>query len=210
MRSIAALSLIALSLGAVIVDRIAITVGSKVITDSEIDLRLRLTAFENGDRPDFSLTARKRAADRLVDQKIVEREMDVGHYPHLNDETPALLLANYIQTYYKSDAAGLDRAIALAGITAADLENDLARQSDLLSFLNLRFRPSVQVSEQDVRQYFDQQIRPKETAQVSLNDFRARIEERITDQRADTEMEAWLKDQRRRAKIEYLEKELQP
>src|SRR5580704_4898262 len=43
---------------AVIVDRVAATVGIKVITDSEIDLRIRLTAFQNDDKPDMSLAAR--------------------------------------------------------------------------------------------------------------------------------------------------------
>ena len=107
-----------------IVDRIAITVGNKVITDSEIDQRIRLTAFESGDKPDFSLAARKAAADRLIDQKLVEREMEVGHYPRLKAETTA------------TDAAARDRALAQYGLTPADLEADLARQADLLSFLN--------------------------------------------------------------------------
>src|ERR1043166_1281731 len=69
----------------VIVDRIAITVGNKGITESAIVLRIRLTAFENDESPDFSLASRKATADRLVDQRIVEREMDVGHYTRLGD-----------------------------------------------------------------------------------------------------------------------------
>jgi hypothetical protein len=68
---------------AVIVDRVAATVGIKVITDSEIDLRIRLTAFQNDEKPDLSLIARRQAVERLIDQKLVEREMDVGHYPRL-------------------------------------------------------------------------------------------------------------------------------
>jgi hypothetical protein len=182
---------------AVIVDRVAITVGNKVITDSEIDLRIRLTAFENGEKPDFSLAARKVAADRLIDQKLVEREMDVGHYPRLKAETTA------------PDTAARDRSLALYGLTAADLEQDLARQADLLSFLNLRFRPSVQVSDQDVRQYFDKQ-NPSGPGQVTLNDMRAQIEQRLASQRADAELETWLKDQRKGTKIVYLEKDLAP
>ena len=154
---------------AVIVDRIAITVGNKVITDSEIDLRIRLTAFENGEKPNFSLTARKVAADRLIDQKLVEHEMDVGHYPRLKAETTA------------PDTAARDRALAQYGLTPTDLEQDLARQADLLNFLNLRFRPSVQVSDQD-----------------------------IAGKRADAEMETWLRDQRKGVKIVYLEKDLAP
>ncbi len=189
--------LAALPAFAVIVDRVAITVGNRVITDSEIDVRIRLTAFENGEKPDFSPAARKVAADRLIDQKLVEREMDVGHYPRLKAESTA------------PDTTVRDRVLAQYGLTPADLEQDLARQADLLNFLNLRFRPSVQVSDQDIRQYFDKQIQPKE-GQVTLNDLRAQIEQRIAGQRADTEMDTWLRDQRKGTKIVYLEKDLAP
>lgn len=206
----AALGLVAVTAMATIVDRIAITVGNKVITDSEIDLRIRLTALENGDKPDFALASRKAAADRLVDQKLVEREMDVGHYPHLTSDAPGALLADYARNVYKSDTAALGRVLATYGINETDLADDLTRQSDLLNFLNLRFRPAVQVSDQDIRRYFDQKIRPNQKGEVSLNDFRTQIEQLITSQRADAEMDVWLKDQRKRTKIEYLEKDLAP
>ena len=64
-------------------DRVAASVGIKVITDSEIDLRIRLTAFQNDEKPELSVAARRIAVERLIDQKLVEREMDVGHYPRL-------------------------------------------------------------------------------------------------------------------------------
>ena len=60
MRSVAIIAaLMAVPAAAVIVDRVAATVGIKVITDSEIDLRIRLTAFQNDEKPDFSLAARR-------------------------------------------------------------------------------------------------------------------------------------------------------
>ena len=38
---------LAMPMAATIVDRIAVSVGTQVITDSEIEQRIRLTAFEN-------------------------------------------------------------------------------------------------------------------------------------------------------------------
>jgi hypothetical protein len=169
------LLLVSIAARAVIVDRVAITVGNKVITESAIELRVRLTAFENGDRPDFSLAGRKIAAQRLIDQKLVEREMDVGNYPRLADDDRAELLNRFAQTNFNSDRAALVRALEGYRVTETDLEDDLARQSDLLSFLNVRFRPAVDSSD-----------------------------------RADAEMESWLKDKRRQTRIQYLEKDLSP
>jgi hypothetical protein len=157
---------------ALIVDRIAIAAGTKVITDSEIQLRIRLTALQNNALPDFSLESRKRAAQLLIDQRIVEREMDVGHYPRLSGDARKGLLAKF-----SADQQRLRQSLREYGLTADDLEEDLARQADLLTFLSLRFRPAA---------------------------------ETLSDERADSELNAWLRDQRKRTRIEYLEKELAP
>jgi len=197
------LLLLAPTLSAVIVDRIAVTAGNQVITDSEIDQRIRLTAFENGVKPDFTAAMRKAAADRLIDRKLVEHEMDVGHYPRIGADRRSTLLAGYAKDNFKSDNAAMNKELAAFGLTPAELEDDLARQADLLTFLSVRFRPEVQVTEQDIRDYARQKS-------LSVDDFRAQIERALTNQRADADMDAWLKDQRRRAKVQYLEKELAP
>jgi hypothetical protein len=188
---------------ATIVDRIAVAIGNQVITQSEIDQRIRLTAFENGQQPDFSAASRKQATQRLIDEKLVEHEMSIGRYPGMPDERkPALLSA-----YEKNGAAKLDAELARRGLTREDLMNDLARQQDLLTFLNLRFRPAVQVNEQDVQSYYRQHFAQ---ANVPLNEVRSQIEQKLTDERADSELDAWLKRQRQRTRIDYLEKDLEP
>jgi hypothetical protein len=182
-------SMAAVPLGAVIVDRVAITVGNKVITESEIDLRIRLTAFENNEKPDFSAASRRQAAQRLIDQKLVEREMDVGRYPRAVPEPAKQLTASATLKSY--------------GLTPDDLARDLAWQSELLTFLSLRFRPAVQVTDQDVEKYFKDQ-----SLKGELNDVRAQIEEKLTGERADKELDLWLQDQRKRTRIEYALKDL--
>jgi antitoxin component HigA of HigAB toxin-antitoxin module len=190
---------------AVIVDRIAVAAGEKIITASEIDLRIRLTAFQNREKADVGLASRRRAAEELIDQKLIEREMDVGHYPRLDVIGRKALLTDYEKAEYKSDPVSLAKALAVYGLTTEDLEDDLGRQSDLLTFLNLRFRPAVQVTDQDVQKYFDENA-PKGGR---LNEMRAVIEQKLTNARADKELDLWLADQRKRTRIEYLEKDLQ-
>lgn len=190
---------------AVIVDRIAITIGNQVITDSEIDERIRLTAFENDEQPDFSLAARRQAAQRLIDEKLVEHEMSVGRYPGTPDDRRPALLAEFEKE--RGGAANLDRELAARRLTREELMNDLARQQDLLTFLNLRFRPSVAISEQQVQTYFREHYA---SSGIPLNDVRSAIEQKLTGDRADAELDAWLKSQRARTRIEYLESELAP
>jgi len=189
---------------ATIVDRIAITLGTQVITDSEIDQRIRLTSFENGEKPNFSPESRKQAAQRLIDEKLVEHEMTVGHYPGMPDDRKPALLAAYEKD---GGAAKLDAELAKRGLTRDDLKNDLARQQNLLTFLNLRFRPAVQISEQEIQRYYREHFAQ---AKVPLNEVRSAIEQKLTNQRADAELDQWLKGQRERAAIEYFEKDLAP
>jgi len=204
--------LLALPAAAVIVDRVAVTVGVKVIADSEIDLRIRLTAFQNEEKVDLSLPARRRAAERLIDQKLVEREMDVGHYPRLAAERGATLLNDYISANFKSDREAFLRNLAAYGLTAQELQDDLVTQTDLLTFVNLRFRPAVEVTDEDVKKYFSEKILPRlaKTQEASVSQMRAQIEQQLTTERADRELDLWLQDQRKRTKIEYEEKDLAP
>lgn len=213
MRALTVLALLLpLSARGVIVDRVAVTVGDKVITDSEIDLRIRLTAFQNDEKPEFSLASRRKAAEELIDQKLIEHEMDLGHYPRLEAKGRKALLDEYAAKNYHSDPAAMAKALTECGLTPEELEEDLGRQSDLLTFLNLRFRPAVDVTDQDVQKYLDEHVTKEELQKVqpaALQQLRAQIEQKLTTERSEKELDLWLEDQHKRTKIEFLEKDLQ-
>jgi hypothetical protein len=198
---------------AVIVDRSAITVGNKVITDSDIIRRVRLAAFQNGQAPDFSLASRKETAQRLIDLKLVEREMDVGNYVRESAAQSAKLLSAFTEEHFKGNAEALRLALSAIELTPADLQAELAEQADFESFVELRFLPAVtQASDQEVQEYYQNHIlammKPGETT-PSLADSRAGIEKALANERADLELNGWLRDQRAPTKITYLESALQ-
>ena len=188
-----------------IVDRISVTVGNRVISSSDIETRLRLSAMQNGKAVDLSLAARREAAQQLIDQRLVAREMELGHYPRLEPAERARLLPALAATSFKASMEALDGALASAHLQRQDLEEDLARQSELLTFLSLRFRPAVQVSDADVERYYRERIIVK----VPLNDIRDSIEQSVANERADQELEKWLADQRKRTRIVFVDRELQ-
>ena len=187
-----------------IVDRIAVTVANRVITASDVETRLRLSAFQNGEQPDFALAARRAAVQLLIDQRLIEREMKVGHYPQLGAEERTRLVPTFAASGYNSSVTVLEQALAGARLTRQDLEDDLARQFELITFLNLRFRPAVQVSDEEVERYY----RERGTEQAPLAEARPAIEQRIATERADRELENWLAEQRRRTRIVFVEADL--
>jgi len=199
----------AMSLPGAIVDRVAITVGTKAITESEIVLRIRLEAFQNGTLPVFTPASRRETAERLIDLKLVEREMDLGHYARTTPADAKTLVAAFTAEHYQSNPEALRLSLATALLTPEDLANELAEQADLLSFLNLRFRPSVQIPDRDIEKYFHENIEGKDPAKpVVLSDVRAGIEQILATQRADLDLETWLRDQRKTTRIIYLVEDL--
>ncbi len=205
--------LIAVTLSAVIVDRSAITVGNKVITDSEIIRRIRLAAFQNRTVPDLSLTSRREAAQRLIDLKLVEREMDVGNYVRESSDQSAKQLSAFTDEHFKGSTEMLQLALGAIELTPADLQAELAEQADFESFIELRFLPAVaQASDQEVEEYYRNHIvtavKPGEKP-PTLADSRTKIDQILANERADLELNAWLRDQRAHTRITYLESALQ-
>jgi len=194
-----------------IIDRIAITAGNQVITESQIDGEIRVTAFLNRDKPDLSADARKEAAARLIEQALIKREMDLSHYP-LPDLKDADESLKSIQTMYSSDA-DFQNALEDSGITVDELRRRLWWQLTLLRFIDYRFRPGIQIPYADVQVYYRQQVtqwQRKGTQPIpTLQESREQIEEILTQKRIDQALEQWIKDTRNQVTVNYLDAALQ-
>src|ERR1700691_3354793 len=110
-------------LSAEIIDRIVITAGNQVITQSQVDDEVRVTAFLNREKLDLGPEARRQAADRLIEQALIKREMDLSHYPlpELSDAGESL---QSIKAMYSSDAEFQD-ALEGYGISQDELTRRL-------------------------------------------------------------------------------------
>ena len=58
-----------------IIDRIAASVGNKVITASDLDRQLRVAAFQDGVKADFSPARKRAAAEAMIEQKLIQTEL---------------------------------------------------------------------------------------------------------------------------------------
>lgn len=189
-----------------ILDRIAVSVGSRVITETDIDREIRITALLNNQKPDFSPAAKRQAAERMVDQTLVRSELEASRYlPPTASETDAALGEE--KARYGDDAA-YRRALAEYGVSEDDLKARLTWQLTLLRFIDIRFRPGIQIGDEEIRKYFDEhlravleQVHPGQTP--SLDEQRAGIEQTLIRQAADAQVEQWLKEAHSRTRIQY-------
>ena len=211
--TILCLLVLAAAARAEIVDRIAVSVGSRVITASDIDREIRVTALLNGLKLDLSPAAKRAAANRLVEQTLIRRELELTRFsmPEASSAMPQFLEFRKAQFPKDED---FQRALNDAGITEQDLKGELLWQLTLLAFVDVRFRPGVQVTEQEIRDYFEKVVRPaaltaKPGEPALLEDYRGKIEETLTGNRADQQMDLWLKEERKRTDIVFHEEALQ-
>ena len=193
---------------AVVIDRIAIVVGTKLIKDSDIEREIRVTDFLNGDKLDLSPAARRKAAQRLIDQAMIHREVDMGRYTAPTPgETEAFLLQ--VKKQHFKDDAQFRQALQTYGITQEQLESQVHWQINVLHFIEQRFRPAILISEPESEAYYkahQADFRDPKTGKVLLIDnVRDQIQDILAAPRVDKEFEDWLERARRQTQVEYRE-----
>ena len=175
----------------VVLDRMALIVNDKVIKASEIDRDLRVTSFINETPLEFTPAARKKAADRLIEQALIRREVNVANYPPATDQELNELLAQLKKQRGARFASELKRY----GITEEQLRKQLAWQITVLHFIEQRFRPGVQITDADVQDFLKKHVKMT----------REQAEQQIAGERVNTEFFNWLDRARKRATVEYRE-----
>ena len=196
-----------------IIDRIAVSVGNRVITETDLNREIRVVAFQDGVKPDFSPAGKRATAERMVEQVLIRRELEISRYPVPTAAEVAPVLEAFKKAHLPQDEA-YQRALADYGIADQDVKDLLLWQRTLLLFIEVRFQSGVQVTGQDIQDYFDKVVKPAAEAAhpgqpIDLEDYRDQIEQTLTGQRADRQMDTWLKEARSHTEIVFHDEVLQ-
>ena len=188
-----------------VIDRVAVSVERQVIAESEVLRQVRITAFLNGEKPAFTPAVKRATADRLVEQALIRREIEATRYvPPPEDKAGGY--DSFRKTRYP-DVSAYNRALAEAGITDEEVRQAFEWQALLLEFINVRFRPGIQIDESEIREHYQQVLVPeaksKGEAIPSLEDARDSVEEILLSQRIDNALDRWLGQTRTQTRIRY-------
>lgn len=199
------------SLQATIIDRIAIVVNNQIIKDSDIQRDLRAVDFLNQEKLVVDPATRRTAANRLIDQVLIRREIQVGEYQTPSQSDADKLFAQLDKDRFANQEA-LTKGLSQYGLREDELKQYLLWQLTVLRFVDQRFRPAVLVTDQDVEQYYNEhtsQFKKAGTAQPkSLDEARAEIQQSISGERMNKLFYAWLDARRKAATIKYMEEGL--
>ena len=188
-----------------IIDRIAASVNNRVITASALDRQLRVAAFQDGVKPDFSPARKRAAVEAMIEQQMIRTELGNSRYPLPDPAELAPAIEQFKKEHFPDDAQ-YQAALADYGITEGDFKELVLWQRTLLLFIQVRFETGVQLGAGEVEEYFLKTVKPAAEAAhpgvpVTLEDYRDQIERTLTGQRADRQMDLWLRGVRSRTNV---------
>ena len=163
-----------------------------------------MAAFLEKKPVDVSGPARRKSAERLIDQLLILREAAESHLTLPSTEATAGLVAPY------AAEADYQAELKRYGVSERDLGTHLLAGLRTLTFTDLRFRPDVQVSPEDVRSYYDKIAKQSaSTPAPSFESSRDQIEKLLVEQATLDALDQWLMMARSAARIQYREKAFQ-
>jgi hypothetical protein len=213
MRTLLALVCLASLASAELVDRLGLIVGDTAITELQVETDLRITAFLNQDLLRGDTAQRRAAASRLVKQTLIQRDIRWSRYPAPSQEEVDDDFEKVRAAFESTNQ--FQEALTRYGITESMLKRHLALQIETLQFVGFRFRPDVDISEDDLRRAYNERVARfrLEHPQASAPDFQsqaAAIRNELLEQRTDSALDSWLQEESDQVKIVYLDASLRP
>ncbi|MGA7414055.1 MAG: hypothetical protein WBW33_26505 [Bryobacteraceae bacterium] len=194
-----------------IVDRIVVTVDKKVITEGQLDEELRVTALLNHEPIGRDREKRRAAADRLIQQTLISKEMDLSRYPVPSPEDVSAYYEEVVKQY--GGTAELEQALVRYSVRKDVLLEHLRFQLMTLRFLAYRFQPEIDISDKEIAEAYQKKIADWKQAHTgtppSLEESRETIKKSIMDERTDFAFSNWLEESRKQVQITYLDPQLQ-
>jgi hypothetical protein len=172
---------------------------------SDLDREIRVAAFQDGVKPDFSPAHKRTTLQAMIEQKLIQIELTNSRYPLPDPAELTPAIEQFRKAHFKDDEE-YRAALKAYGITEEDFKELLLWQRTLLLFIQVRFETGVQLGTQEVEDYFNKTVKPAAEAAhpgqvVTLEDYRDQIERKLTGQQADRQMDVWLREVRRRSNI---------
>ena len=196
----------ALLSGAVIVDRIAVIAGTHVIKTSDIDRDIRLTDFLNRAPLDFSVSAKREAAERLITQEIIRDEIVSGGYRRPPEAEAVDLEGQLRRDRFGGSEQRLVEGLHRYGLTEAELGAQLLWQITVLQFIDERFRGGVVVTLDEVRDFYDARyvdLRKQYPKDNSFETLEPKIRTQLEGRRINDSFNEWLDQARKNYAVEF-------
>ncbi len=193
-----------------IIDRLVASVDNVPILQSDWDNAVSFEALQQGrSAASFKPEERRAVLERLVDQQLLRLQMGDDNIATADereiDQEVERIRAIYPQA--KADE-GWQRLLAQCGLDEAYVRQRVARELQVMRFVDLRLRSETRIPREDVEDYYKETmvpaVRSRGAKEESLTDAYPQIEEILRQQRLDELLSTWLRDLRDHSDIQWL------
>ena len=191
---------------AVVIDRIAAIVGKHAIKLSDVDRDLRVTEFLNREPLKLNSDARRQAAERLIDQVVIGDEIKSEGFARPNDSDADALLNRLRRDQFGGSDARLRQGLSAYDLTEEGLRTQLLWQVEVLRFIDQRFRPSVLVTDEEVRASYEEhrsELARQYPQTPGFEELEPKVRASLEGERINQSFVQWLDRARQRNRIEY-------
>jgi parvulin-like peptidyl-prolyl isomerase len=182
-----------------VVDRIVARIEGDIILQSQVrELGAFQKLIESHAESDDKLL------DELIEQWVVETEATASHFPQPGQSEVDRELTRLRETFASPEkyASRLNEL----GLSAAQVRLLLSRQIYVESYVDSKFRPSVQIEPAAVDAYYEKELLPELAKKNQPAPGRAAVDEQVRElliQRGISDLTSkWLDDTKSRLKIE--------
>jgi parvulin-like peptidyl-prolyl isomerase len=181
-----------------VIDRIVARVENDVILLSDIQLLAHYQLLVDGKSESDT-----EILDRLIEQWIVRNEATAARTPQPSDAEIDGALRRLQQSFASKEDYEARRK--LSGLSEADVRRLTADQLFLNNYLDSRFRPSVQVDEQAINDFYQNAVLPRAKARgqdpPSLDAAHDYIQEVLVQRGINEQADRWLKESHGRTHV---------
>lgn len=190
-----------------VIDRIVARLENDIILLSDVHALSRYQLFVDGKSESDA-----QVLDRLIDQWIVRNEASISRFPQPSDEDVQRSLARLKRSF--SSPQVFEERKQQTGMTDEELLKMLKSQLYLSNYLDTRFRPSIQIDEKAIEEFYKTRVVPRAEARGQapppMDTARDFIQEALVQRAINEQADRWLKESRSRLHVENLLDESKP
>ena len=185
--------------GQEVVDRIVARVENDIILQSDIQELKEYQELVDGKSESESAIL-----DRLIDQWIVRSEAELSRFPEPKEEEIDRGVSRVVSSFRSPEE--YEARKKQSGLNDAEVRKIVAAQLYLSNYLDSRFRPSAQIDEKAIEDFYQNAVVPRAKARgqelPTLDASRDIIQEALVQSNINEQADRWLKESRARLHVQ--------
>jgi len=184
-----------------VIDRIIARVETDIILLSDVRQLSHYQAFLDG-----KAQSDADVLNRLIDQWIVRNEAGVARFPQPSEDDVNRSIERLKRSF--STPEEFESRQKQSGITDDEIRRFVRAQLYLSNYLDSRFRPSIQIDEKAVDDFYKTRVVPRAESRgqtpPTLENARDFIQEALVQRAINEQADRWLKESRTRVRVEIM------